>query len=616
MVDTALIGLARAVAEREEPRLYQHHAGHNRFIDIGIIYTSEHDRQASTFSAIGTLVASRREPRRLVVLGDQDAGKTVLAIKLVLDLLASRGDREEASSHRAPVAVRVNASGWDGSSPFSDWFANRLARDYRLTRGTAHALVDKGLIMPVIDGLDRMDPRGGTFSRASAALDRLNETPWDNRSLVLTCRSTVHAALTSERGDGGLHGADTAQLQPLSVDVTQAWLIRYISYLKVPSEGFEPVLRRLRAQPSGPLAVALRTPALLAATATDIYRRGPRAAEELASATTSAQIRDLLFAAVIPTAIEGTARRGRYREYTPSTVNRWLTTLAVQIERQRHHGRDGTEIALDEVWKIAGQRRIRILYSLVAAAVGFIVAASAFGDAFGTEARVVVGTGAAFSVALIAQQSHQAVLVAALRIPSGAQMRLAFTLAAGLATVMAAVCGLYNWPAHGPAALVTGLIAASVSLPVGTWLFALPAGAAEQSARGRDERTVIRDGLRSLALAVPPAAMLLATLVAFTYPPMAAQLAGGVAISPWRAALAGGVASALILTMAFGAAIGCHGLACLHFRLSSCFASRPAVFLDWAQRAGILQVTGIAYQFRVDDYQQWLIQHHRRCPHE
>jgi hypothetical protein len=33
---------------------------------------------------------------------------------------------------------------------------------------------------------------------------------------------------------------------------------------------------------------------------------------------------------------------------------------------------------------------------------------------------------------------------------------------------------------------------------------------------------------------------------------------------------------------------------------------RPLQFLEWARNAGLLRVTGIAYQSRHDSYQQWL----------
>ena len=36
------------------------------------------------------------------------------------------------------------------------------------------------------------------------------------------------------------------------------------------------------------------------------------------------------------------------------------------------------------------------------------------------------------------------------------------------------------------------------------------------------------------------------------------------------------------------------------------YSIRPAQFLEWGRNAGLLRVTGIAYQCRHDSYQQWL----------
>ena len=49
-----------------------------------------------------------------------------------------------------------------------------------------------------------------------------------------------------------------------------------------------------------------------------------------------------------------------------------------------------------------------------------------------------------------------------------------------------------------------------------------------------------------------------------------------------------------------------YATASLLFAFTETFAPRPAQFLEWARNAGLLRVTGIAYQFRHDSYQQWL----------
>jgi predicted NACHT family NTPase len=113
---------------------------------------------------------------RLVVLGEPGSGKTVLVLRLVLDLLERRRSGE-------PVPVLVSAASWDPAvSGLYGWLAGQLALSYPSLAGTAEpgsvsrrfrALIDSGLIVPVLDGLDEIRPGpgrpGGTAPRGCAA---------------------------------------------------------------------------------------------------------------------------------------------------------------------------------------------------------------------------------------------------------------------------------------------------------------------------------------------------------------------------------------------------------------------------------------------------------------
>ena len=67
-----------------------------------------------------------------------------------------------------------------------------------------------------------------------------------------------------------------------------------------------------------------------------------------------------------------------------------------------------------------------------------------------------------------------------------------------------------------------------------------------------------------------------------------------------------GLLLALLFASLSAVASGRYAIASLLFGFTGRFPSRPAVFLEWARNAGLLRVTGIAYQFRHDTYQQWL----------
>ncbi|GLX23162.1 helix-turn-helix domain-containing protein [Streptomyces lavendulae] len=118
---------------------------------------------------------------RLVVLGRAGSGKSVLTIRLVLDLLKTR-----ASHRRVPVIFSIGS--WDCSTTaLRDWLIARLLRDHphlarRSSGGAclAAALLDADLVLPVLDGFDEI-----AEGLRRDALDALNAS---SLPLVLTSR--------------------------------------------------------------------------------------------------------------------------------------------------------------------------------------------------------------------------------------------------------------------------------------------------------------------------------------------------------------------------------------------------------------------------------------------
>jgi hypothetical protein len=115
-----------------------------------------------TYDRIADVFGHPDSPRRLVVVGEPGAGKSMLVLHLTLELLRRRTATE-------PVPVLLAIWGWDPRRPLGHWIAERLAADNRYlarrsrapdgtSRTIAHRLVARGRFLPILDGLDELTP--------------------------------------------------------------------------------------------------------------------------------------------------------------------------------------------------------------------------------------------------------------------------------------------------------------------------------------------------------------------------------------------------------------------------------------------------------------------------
>ena len=112
----------------------------------------------------------------LMITGAPGSGKSVLASKLVVDLL--RPLREEAGSGpvKVPVWLSLTGCGIDPKTPPADlpgvfraWLREEISDVYGLRAKLARLLVEEHRVLPVLDGLDELDP-----ARAVAVVNALN----------------------------------------------------------------------------------------------------------------------------------------------------------------------------------------------------------------------------------------------------------------------------------------------------------------------------------------------------------------------------------------------------------------------------------------------------------
>jgi hypothetical protein len=719
--------LADAVDSRETALLAQLRGGRNMIVD-DLEFRAELRLRLAAGDAAGVLkdigpYFRRQQTRRLVVLGEPGAGKTVAVVHLLLDQLQYRKTLPGVVRADEPVPVRVNAAGWDGSRDFAAWLAHQLSIDYGLNPQVARAMVKADRILPVLDGLDEMDPPAAAPVLASSTLERLNKSPRLDSAVVVACRSNVYEAIREFRPDAGLQFATTVTLQPLSAEDIYFYLEQYRDELGRAEVEWTPVTDQLD-QADGVLATALRTPWLLSLAATALKRGGHETAVELAACRDTDKIRERLFASLIPAAVDAIPESDSAPNYTEEDVQRWLRVLAQYLQQRRRKHSGGTQIALDEIWQLAGTRTCRALHAVIGAVV----------IALGTGLAVTSGTltwWLADSVRIIARLDRQKVLAIPWysldwdwrgywhgQFPFDLVRGLAVGLLFGLVFFLGSAFdlpGAYAWAAARYAArgrpppagarlarnrrtaerfarrgrgvskrsawrvpgrsrwrrgLVRGLVVGIFTgLLLTRWVasgyahdgvqfeggafviafvlalglgFGLMSGlgttSEERLSLGQDAGRLIHDDLVNWMMVA-----LVWLGVCLTIGPLLGvarwlQIAGqpwessyrapdgsyklthlpalspGAALQEWPASVLPGVALGLsvglvlaifVASLAAGAS-GRYAIASLLFGFTRVFPRRPARFLEWARKAGLLRVTGVAYQFRHDTYGEWL----------
>ncbi|GAA3014543.1 NACHT domain-containing protein [Actinokineospora diospyrosa] len=235
---------------------------------------------------------------RLVVLGEAGSGKSVLAIRFVLDHLDTRSPAE-------PVPVIFTLGGWDPGTPLHDWLVDRLLRDdpgllAPAPSGStlAAALVEAGRVLPVLDGFDEL-PEG----LRAPAMAALNQT---SLPMLLTSRPEEYAAVGTV-----LNWSAGVRLD----DLTPTDLAHYLPRASRDADSWDPLIADL----PDPLAGALRTPLMV--TLARAHRDSPAALADPALDTTEA-VEEHLLAGFVPAVYQDD------RRWPLERVQHWLGHLA------------------------------------------------------------------------------------------------------------------------------------------------------------------------------------------------------------------------------------------------------------------------------------------------
>ncbi|GGU90163.1 hypothetical protein GCM10010211_65940 [Streptomyces albospinus] len=279
----------------------------------------------------------RRIPSgRLVVLGRSGSGKTILAVRFVLEHLKSRARAE-------PVPVIFSIGSWDPTAvTFRDWLTAQLTRDHPGLAAPgpggsslAAALVETGGVLPVLDGFDEI---AGGLRRP--ALEALNAT---TLPLLLTSRPSEYAAAVAETDV--LTSAAAVEMTDLTLDDLAAYLPRTARKARggdPAATAWDPVLSELRERPHGRaganLATVLTTPLMVTlarAVYSDTPDTDPATLLDTRRFGSPEDLEDHLLDNFTATVYRPRPehRPGHHRAFDPERAQYWLGYLAHHLTR-------------------------------------------------------------------------------------------------------------------------------------------------------------------------------------------------------------------------------------------------------------------------------------------
>ncbi|ASR35545.1 XRE family transcriptional regulator [Prauserella marina] len=303
---------------------------------------------------------------RLVLLGRGGSGKTVLALRFVLDHLHTR-------THGEQVPVIFSVGSWDPTTTsLRAWLVERLLRDNPGLSATgpggstlASLLVESGWVLPVLDGFDEL-----AHGLHRPAMEALNDT---SMPLLLTSRAPEY-----ERTVAAVDVLTSAAVLVVT-DLTPDDLAGYLPRTARRSGDGETatrwdgVLAALRAEDRDPtaenLATVLTTP-LMVTLARTVYSdnrdRDPSVLLDSARFPSPEAIEDHLLGSFVP-AVYRDATPGGRRNWDPDKAVHWLGFLADHLDRRG--------IGDLEWWRLGDslRRSSRILLVVIACALATAV---------------------------------------------------------------------------------------------------------------------------------------------------------------------------------------------------------------------------------------------------
>jgi hypothetical protein len=284
--------------------------------------------QTGNFNTVAETFA--RSPRyRRVVLGEAGAGKTVLVAELQRRLV-------EAPQPGDPLPVIVPAAAWrPDRQPLLEWLAQQLAADYgSLPVAHARALVARGGVLPILDGLDEMPS-----SLRPVAIDRINKYHV-YRPLIVTSREDEYRDAI-RKTHIGVKGSLVVAVKPLRPKDSRAYLAAASGDL------WTVALGGMDSDKDGPLPSVLANPLMLWLTRVEYDGKTPN---DLTLFGSRRSLENFLLRQFVPSVYAHDSRQAAATQFrcTAQQAKRWLGHLAWGIYSQYRSNQQTQGIARED----------------------------------------------------------------------------------------------------------------------------------------------------------------------------------------------------------------------------------------------------------------------------
>ena len=268
------------------------------------------------------------EKGRLLIVGSPGSGKTVLLLKIALELLGN----EFKEGQRLPVVF--NLASWSGKHiRFEDWLIEVLNSGNGLSKNFARALLKENRIIFLLDGLDEL-ARNEETKTASAkrakCLDSIYEYAEVGHKYVICCRREEFVKMQKSKSHDELLPAKVEVLDLSGLDIEVALAVAQRDGVnRASAEHLESIIRTHEA-----FSDVLSTPFYFT-TALEVFDKS--SLKELREKDFPEDIKDIkqyLLDKFIETKISHSAKLTNF-ERDEAKIRQWLQWLAKLMEKKQ-----------------------------------------------------------------------------------------------------------------------------------------------------------------------------------------------------------------------------------------------------------------------------------------